>query len=372
MSFYTSGSLTLGFKPSLGVYDVTLGSAISSIIGTPTNYFKTNDTGKVIRTVPSGSNLLFPIGKAAYNPLSIKNNTGTSDVFSANVIDAVYLNGASGTTVVTPVVNRTWDISKATNTNTSPGVEFEFGWNTGEIANGTTLTDPRMNHHTGSVWEVPTVTSTAFDANTNKLKIVGYTGTFSPFTVAEGSSALPIELTAFNANCTENATTINWQTASEHNSAYFEVEKSRDGANWNLIETLQAAGNSTSILNYSIIDKEQIADVVYYRLNQVDQDGASKIYGPISANCGDAVDFSAVVFPNPTSGEVAIEINNAFAQKVTIQICGTDGKAIVEAFYVIVAGKTQLPFNLEMFKAGVYTLKIQGDSKAETIKVVIN
>jgi hypothetical protein len=203
------------------------------------------------------------------------------------------------------------------------------------------------------------------------LTIVGYLGTFSPFTVAEGSSALPIELTAFNANCSENSTTINWQTATEHNSAYFDVEKSRDGANWNLVETIQAAGNSTSILDYSIIDTEQIADVVYYRLNQVDQDGVSKIFGPISANCGEAVDFSAVAFPNPTSGEVAIEINNAVAQKVSIQIFGTDGKVIIEAFYEIEAGTTQLPFNLNTLNAGIYSVKIQGERITETFKLLV-
>jgi hypothetical protein len=369
MSFLTSGSLTLGFKPVLGSNDVTLGSAISSIIGTPTNYFKTNDTGKVIRTIGNGSTLNYPIGNSAYNPLSITNKSGASDVFSARVLDGAYMEGLTGAAITSTVLNRTWDISKTT-TNSGSGVDFVFNWNAGEVANGSFVT-PKMNHYSSTTtnWEVPTVTSTTFA--TNMLTVLGYTGTFSPFTVAEGTSALPIELTAFNANCTENSTTINWQTASEHNSSYFDLEKSRDGINWSVLETVNAAGNSTSMLNYSITDTEQIADVVYYRLNQMDQDGASKIYGPISANCGEVVDFSAVVFPNPTSGEVAIEINNAVAQNVSIQICGTDGKAIVEAFYVIKAGTTNLPFNLENLTTGMYTLKIQGESKAEIIKLFV-
>jgi hypothetical protein len=231
------------------------------------------------------------------------------------------------------------------------------------------LIDPKMNHYTGTVWEVPTVTATTF--GTNALTVEGYTGSFSPFAISQGTSPLPVELTAFNANCTENGTTINWQTASEHNSAYFEVKKSRDGINWSNIETVAAAGNSTSLIDYAITDTEQITDVVYYRLDQVDQDGASKVFGPISAQCGEVVDFSAVAFPNPTSGEVAIEINNAVAQNVSIQICGTDGKAIVEAFYVIKAGTTNLPFNLENLTTGMYTLKIQGESKTEIIKVLV-
>ena len=79
-----------------------------------------------------------------------------------------------------------------------------------------------------------------------------------------------MELTTFNTNCNEEGTTINWQTASEHNSATFEVEKSRDGSNWNLIETVQAAGNSITLVDYTVVDSEKATDVVYYRLNQID------------------------------------------------------------------------------------------------------
>jgi autotransporter-associated beta strand protein len=368
MTFLTTDDLTLDGKPALGDNNVTLGNGITTInVGSPANYFQTNGNGKVFRNINNGTMLDFPIGNSAYNPLSIENNTGTSDIFSAKVIDAVYLNGVSGTTITSPVVNRTWDISKTTN-NGGSGVDFIFNWNANEVVNGT-LIDPKMNHYTGTVWEVPTVTATTF--GTNALTVEGYTGSFSPFAISQGTSPLPVELTAFNANCTENGTTINWQTASEHNSAYFEVKKSRDGINWSNIETVAAAGNSTSLIDYAITDTEQITDVVYYRLDQVDQDGASKVFGPISAQCGEAVDFSAAVFPNPTSGEVAIEINNAFAQKVTIQICGSDGKAIVEAFYLIEAGTTQLPFNLNTLNAGIYSVKIQGESKTETVKLLV-
>jgi hypothetical protein len=185
------------------------------------------------------------------------------------------------------------------------------------------------------------------------------------------ASGLPVELTTFNANCTENGTTINWQTASEHNSAYFEAEKSRDGTNWSVVETVAAAGNSTTLMDYSISDNEQTSSIVYYRLNQFDQDGASKTYGPISVNCGANVDFSAAVFPNPTSGEVAIEINIAEAQNVSIQILGTDGKAIVETNYTLEVGTTQLPFNLSTLNAGIYSIKVQGVRATKTIKMLV-
>jgi hypothetical protein len=333
-----------------------------------TNYVKTSGTGKLAITLANNASSAFPIGKTSYNPVTITNKSGASDVFSARVVDGAYMEGLTGAAITSTVLNRTWDISK-TNANAGSGVDFVFNWNAGEVANGS-FTSPKMNHYssTTSNWEVPTVTSTT--VGSNALTVVGYTGTFSPFTIAEGSSALPVELTAFNANCTENTTTINWQTASEHNSASFDVEKSRDGANWSVIKTLAAAGNSTTTIDYSVVDSEKSATIVYYRLNQIDQDGVSKIYGPISATCGGTNDFTAVVFPNPASEIVTIEMNSPIAQTVSIQICGTDGKAIVQMATSVEEGTTQIPLSIETLKAGVYSVQVNGENATHTIKLV--
>jgi hypothetical protein len=97
----------------------------------------------------------------------------------------------------------------------------------------------------------------------------------------------------------ENLKEISWSTASERNSAYFSIEKSSDGINWNEINKVQAAGNSTSILQYSMIDNFKDENTIYYRLNQVDNDGKSILYNPESAICIE--DETIRIFPNPTS-----------------------------------------------------------------------
>ena len=106
-------------------------------------------------------------------------------------------------------------------------------------------------------------------------------------------------------------------------------------------------------------------------MNQIDLDGERKIYGPISANCIEIIDFKATVFPNPTAGMVTIEMNTPIAQTVSIQICGTDGKAIMQTTHTLGEGVTQIPLSVETLKAGVYTLKLTGNNKLETIKLVI-
>jgi hypothetical protein len=354
-------------KIVLGNYNLTANSLTGF---SSTCYVKTSGNGKLSLIVNNGVEVIFPVGNSTYDRVKIKNNTGSSDLFSVRVMDAVYINGYNGAIVSTPVVNRTWDISK-TNSNSSPGVNLTFEWgDVNKIINGV-INNPRLNHHNGVSWEIANINTMTSGSNPILHTVTGYTGTFSPFTIAEGSSPLPVELTTFNANCTENATTINWQTASEHNSAYFEVEKSRDGSIWNLIETVSAAGNSTSLIDYSIIDSEKAMEVVYYRLNQVDIDGASKIYGPISVSCDETIDFTATIFPNPTAKDFSVSFLNSEAQNFDIQLIGTDGKVVYQTTRLVEAGATILPLSSEYLNAGVYSLHVKGENTLKTIKLVV-
>jgi hypothetical protein len=138
------------------------------------------------------------------------------------------------------------------------------------------------------------------ETTTYTLTSVANGCTYSDQVTLEVFEYLPVELLSFDVNCVgENLKEISWSTASERNSAYFSIEKSSDGINWNEINKVQAAGNSTSILQYSMIDNFKDENTIYYRLNQVDNDGKSILYNPESAICIE--DETIRIFPNPTS-----------------------------------------------------------------------
>jgi hypothetical protein len=97
---------------------------------------------------------------------------------------------------------------------------------------------------------------------------------------------LPVELTLFEGFFTEQGNVIKWQTASEHNSLHYLLERSTTGEfdENNTIQIVQAAGNSTEIIDYVRLDKGYSQTINYYRLVQVDFDGKFEVYGPISIN----------------------------------------------------------------------------------------
>lgn len=94
-------------------------------------------------------------------------------------------------------------------------------------------------------------------------------------------SALPVELMYFEGSKLSTANYLEWATASEHNTIYFDVEKSEDGFNWRSIGNIPSAGNSTQELHYELYDNGVEPVINYYRLKQFDIDGASDMFGPI-------------------------------------------------------------------------------------------
>jgi hypothetical protein len=179
--------------------------------------------------------------------------------------------------------------------------------------------------------------------------------------LANGTVALPVELTQFSASCSENTTTINWQTASENNSAYFEVLQSRDGETWTSKTTTPAAGNSTSTIDYSFTDNNE-ASLVYYKLNQVDKDGKSQEYGPISANCNESTSLS--IFPNPTNGEFNLVGMEHFGTITSLEVKDATGK-VVKAMQ-----PTTTQFKCNELKAGVYFLAVSAGKTMKVIKII--
>jgi len=96
------------------------------------------------------------------------------------------------------------------------------------------------------------------------------------------SVALPVELLYFDGLPYPTFNKLIWSTASEHNSDYFQIERSVDGETWKTVGVKSASGNSTIKINYNYLDSFDEFVIYYYILKQVDYDGQYKIYGPIS------------------------------------------------------------------------------------------
>lgn len=91
------------------------------------------------------------------------------------------------------------------------------------------------------------------------------------------NGALPIELLSFTGEGIGNNIFLYWSTASEHNNEKFDIYRSTSGYDWCVIGSIPGAINSTIELDYTYIDKDlPYIEFYYYKLNQVDLDGANE------------------------------------------------------------------------------------------------
>jgi hypothetical protein len=350
-------------KVVLSNYNLT----VSEIIGGDTlNYVQTSGTGSLRASIAgSGGSFNFAAGKSTFNPVTITNNSGSNDFFTVRVSDAIqnstYLSSAK-------YVNRTWDIGKAT-ANGGSGISFLFNWYDSQVVNGPLL-NPVLNHYATN-WGTVVGTSAA-GAGTPVLSMThtGYTGTFSPFAISDESTPLPVTMSYFNLTCAEEDVEVIWQTASEHNSYYFQLETSLDGANWEIEETLPAAGFSQELLNYSAVDQDAARKQKYYRLKQVDFNGEFELYGPLRADC--TAESSAIsLYPNPCESLVTVSFASQIPAKFNYTLISPEGKVLENKQMSIQSGMTVYTLDISEYQSGMYMLQFDVNDKRIIKKLVV-
>ena len=189
----------------------------------------------------------------------------------------------------------------------------------------------------------------------------GYNLNFSG-TAGISCTLLPNELLTFSAkyDLSNKVVNLDWKTMSETNSHYFEVQRSLDGDEFEKIDVVFAAGNSSVQKNYHIIDKNAVPEVMnYYRLKQFDLSGNFK-YSKIEAIVYSDLNSKIQVEPNPTSNAADVIFNSASEGIYHINILDFTGKILVSKEIKINSGKNVIPLDLSKFANGVHFVTLQG------------
>lgn len=121
------------------------------------------------------------------------------------------------------------------------------------------------------------------------------------------SFSLPVELINFDVLGNDSYVKLDWSTASEINNSHFEVQKSSDAENWITMTIVKGAGNSTKTINYYAKDLSPRNGLNYYRLRQVDFNGAYE-YSKVQAV--KFQDNSFAIIPNVVHTGESIRLTN--------------------------------------------------------------
>ncbi|MGI4875559.1 MAG: glycine-rich protein [Janthinobacterium lividum] len=355
----STSNLRLGRSPSFNEFlagrldEVRVYSAALTAAQIKADMFNTT----LLAQAPAGLQVYFTFDEGAAGgsngglttlpDLSGKGNAGTLAQFSLTGTTGNYVRSFATIAAIDPATGPAGTFVNIRGTNLTDATGFSFG----SLA-GAAFATPADDYKATTT--VPAGATTG-PVSVASAALAAYNGPV--FTVV---GPLPVQLVAFTATASGPATVaLAWATASETNSARFEVQRSADGVAWATLGTVAAAGSSLSLHTYGYLDAAAPAGLGYYRLRQVDQDGTSA-YSPVRVvTLGGGA--SLALYPNPAPGGAALLTGAVPGQAVRV----LDALGRVVATATADAGGTALVG--AGLAPGVYTVR----SEAATVRLAV-
>ncbi|WP_460554175.1 choice-of-anchor D domain-containing protein [Hymenobacter daeguensis] len=355
-------TLTSGLLNTSGTNSLTLYQGAGTTGGSATSFVN----GPLARITTGPATTVFPIGKGtAYRPLTLTATAQTSTTtFTGEII-----NSTARTTGVDAPLTRVSNIRYATITPDVQPTGFS-GSLTMEFGADDYVTDPQASTFViakrdgNGNWQNlghGTATGTAATGNVSgTLTSAVPITSFSDFALASTDAGtnnyltnnpLPVELSAFSAQRqADKSVAVAWTTASEKNSARFEVQRSLNGRDFVTVATTKAQGSSARATAYTALDATAPAAQLYYRLRQVDADGTAA-YSSVATVAGTSATAKVVLYPNPAHSTISFATEAATPYRVLNQL----GQAVLHG--TTEAGTAKV--GVEQLPTGLYFIELQ-------------
>lgn len=179
------------------------------------------------------------------------------------------------------------------------------------------------------------------------------------------NNPLPVELTGFSAVVKDAWNVeLRWATATEVNNDHFEVQKSKDGRDWERVGSVEGKGTTLSPQSYIYNDKTPYRGLSYYRLTQVDYDGTRALSELVSVNT--QPEFVLRMYPNPCQDQ--LKIRHTETKKVDVRFYDAMGKLFTP---MLSTSSYETTVDTKVLPKGVYWVTVRRDELFFTEQVVV-
>ena len=170
---------------------------------------------------------------------------------------------------------------------------------------------------------------------------------------------LPLEWLDFKAYNTAGGIRLFWSTVHERNTAFFDIQRSKDGVIWQSLGQIESRHKGQG--NYNWLDTKPLYDVSYYRLRQLDFD-AKFSYSP-TISIKNKSENTLLVAPNPTRDFVTLE---GYSENTELTIVNSVGQIVART---ILRGASE-QVNMASFTSGIYYFRLKKDNTIAHLKVM--
>jgi len=192
---------------------------------------------------------------------------------------------------------------------------------------------------------VPPPAIKAIDTIFNASGHDAWTKSYNPFTIYNNglnayqwmlqysrsvSTPLPLTLISYTATLDRDGADVNidWETATEQNNRYFILQHSGDGKTWSDLDTVAPASpNSSTPRSYTYADKAPLDGDNFYRLTEVDENGAVNYYGIREVSLHTSK-LSVGISPNPCTDHIAVRLDDPALGPLAVDVIDSRGRVM--------------------------------------------
>lgn len=178
-----------------------------------------------------------------------------------------------------------------------------------------------------------------------------------------GVSTLPIKLLSFDATLNaQKQAVIRWSTDIGSTADYFELQKSRNGMDFDVLRKINAGTHYT----YEEIDAAVTTGITFYRLRMKDISGEetfTRVVAVTKNAGGTSIDW---VVPNPAGDRAAITLTSAGSQPAVLGLYDLSGRKLYSNTVSLITGQVTVPVNTSGLGTGIYLIRLT-DLKGNTI-----
>ncbi|MEM1220388.1 MAG: hypothetical protein AAGH79_15810 [Bacteroidota bacterium] len=251
---------------------------------------------------------------------------------------------------------------------TGEGLSFKWLEDGVPISSGGDFTITALSP-TESQLIINNITGSAYNLSIFTCQVSNPCGT----TNSIGCLAVPVEFLYFRGGVTEGGVLLEWATATETDNEGFFVERSFDGQVFKEVAQIQGAGNSQAELYYSYMDRtpsrENFAGPIYYRLKQVDFDGAFEYSGLISLDIRPLAPLS-IDRAGTYADALYLSFSQAYQSSLELRLLTINGDQIISEKVTRSAGQHEWVIPLHSLVAGIYLVQIHNGAQIVTQRLV--